>query len=72
MAVLRPVNSIEPNCAQPPIFSGEPYLKRTLSPLTHWLSPPVDVTCLLNPGANFTFLTYNLYITKRPSLQMNI
>ena len=55
IAVLRPVISTDPNCDQPPIFSGLPYLKRTLSPETHWPSPPVAVTCLLNPGANCTF-----------------
>ena len=55
MAVLRPVKSTEPSCAQPPIFSGVPYLNLTLSPETHWPSPPVAVTCLLNPGANCTF-----------------
>jgi len=29
IATVLPVKVISPNCAQPPTFSGEPYLKRT-------------------------------------------
>tara|TARA_R110000822_G_scaffold63482_1_gene155932 strand:+ start:107 stop:274 length:168 start_codon:yes stop_codon:yes gene_type:complete len=48
--LAAPVSLLSPNCDQPPIFSGVPYLKRTLVPPVHCDSAPVDVTCLLNPG----------------------
>ena len=37
------------------IYSGVPYLKRTLSPPVHCPSAPVAVTCLLKPGKKLTF-----------------
>ena len=40
---------------QPPIFSGSPYLKRTLSPSTQRPSASAGVDCLSNPGAILTF-----------------
>ena len=34
-ALAAPVKLLSPNCFQPPIFSGVPYLNLTLSPSIH-------------------------------------
>ena len=49
-ALATPIKVVVETFSQPPIFSGKPYRKRTLSPSIHLPLDVISVFCLSKPG----------------------